>query len=284
LLLGASEACRNGQPPALTPPDPRFHALDPSLPPAAAPLSTGRACALHNPPVESSSKLLAASEACGQRTTPVTSQPSRNAPQRHPRTGLSDLEIVFDSEPIKGARKNRLPKPRDSAFHEPLVAAKWVIFWTADQPVAHGIGVDVVEPRKVSSFVGQTSIPVVAPDTPPGSPIKRVDEAACNGVKGADQIRQGIGVVGSTRDDMVMIRENGPRLKPPTQKARAFEKRATEVGSLLWPVQQVLITVDGPRNHVACPRTKEMRRGMWVLFVDCFVHAFPLRHAARKPN
>ena len=79
----------------------------------------------------------------------------------------------------------------------------------------HGIAMHVVQAGQVSVLICQASVPEIVPDFSAGKLVHRVEFARADRVQLFDELAQVGGVRISSRDEMIVIRENSPGFEIP---------------------------------------------------------------------
>ena len=86
----------------------------------------------------------------------------------------------------------------------------------------------IIEPRQIGVLVGQPRVPKVVPHRPAGPAVQLIQLARRERMQGLDEFTDVRRVRISARDDMIMIREYGPRFKIPAVNLRLVKKDALE--------------------------------------------------------
>jgi len=175
---------------------------------------------------------------------------------------------TINLEPVNGFHHRH----RGGAF-KPSRRAPRIFVRNQHQPVLHRVLVNIVQARQIGFLVGESRLSKVEPHFMTGSAIQLVDPSRSLNVKHT----QHVGKIGSIfcfrrrmRDEMVVVRENGPSFQLPAKITRHCQQttmqhpqaaRATEVMSPLIGAGGNEVSSTHRKLMRGCVRPR--RAGLW---------------------
>lgn len=142
------------------------------------------------------------------------------------------LKLVVDLHPVHRQPVDRPDLRVRRHSLEPSRRTPGVLRRHGNETMPYRVLMDVVQSRKVAFLVRQSSLEIVVPDLPAGHPVASIQPSGRARVEVSDELRKGGGSVRDVRgrmgDEVVVIREDRPRLKPPTVLRRVFQKTAVK--------------------------------------------------------
>jgi hypothetical protein len=151
---------------------------------------------------------------------------------------------------------------RRSRTFEPSRRTPWILICYEHQRMFHGILVNVVQARQIRFLVSEPRLAKIEPDLPTGSVIKFVDPPGSLHMKHAQRVGKIRSIVcfrRGVRDEMVMVRENGPSFQLPAEIARNGQQTAMQYPQAVRATEVMSPLIGAGGNEVSSTHRKLMR-------------------------